>query len=53
DGTIVLRKTLGRKRFGWSSTTSQSSLDSTNSFAFVAPDLSKDPEHKSSREYRN
>ena len=32
---------------------SQSSLDSTNSFAFVAPDLSKDPEHKSSREYRN
>ncbi|CAF0919892.1 unnamed protein product [Adineta ricciae] len=47
DGTIVLRKTLGRKRL------SQSSLDSTNSFAFVAPDLSKDPEHKSSREYRN
>ncbi|UJR25442.1 hypothetical protein I4U23_006789 [Adineta vaga] len=47
DGTIVIRKTLGRKRL------SQSSLDSTNSFAFVAHDLNKDSEQKSMREYRN
>jgi hypothetical protein len=32
---------------------SQSSLDSTNSFAFVAPDLNKDLEQKSMREHRN
>ncbi|CAF3336276.1 unnamed protein product [Rotaria sp. Silwood1] len=47
DGTIVIRKTLGRKRL------SQSSLDSTNGFAFVAHDLNKDIEQKSMREYRN
>ncbi|CAF0729045.1 unnamed protein product [Rotaria sp. Silwood1] len=46
DGTIVIRKTLGRKRL------SQSSLDSTNGFAFVAHDLNKDIEQKSMREYR-
>jgi hypothetical protein len=32
---------------------SQSSLDSTNGFAFVAHDLNKDLEQKSIREYRN
>ena len=32
---------------------SQSSLDSTNGFAFVAHDLNKDIEQKSMREYRN
>ncbi|CAF1642937.1 unnamed protein product [Rotaria magnacalcarata] len=47
DGTIVIRKTLGRKRL------SQSSLDSTNGFSFVAHDLNKDFEQKSMREYRN
>ncbi len=32
---------------------SQSSLDSTNGFAFVANDLNKDLEQKTMREYRN
>ncbi|CAF1277635.1 unnamed protein product [Rotaria sordida] len=53
DGTIVIRKTLGRKRFGWSITTSQSSLDSANGFALVPHDVNKDLEQKSMREYRN
>ena len=32
---------------------SQSSLDSTNGFAFVAHDMNKDLEQKTMREYRN
>lgn len=34
-------------------TRSQSSIDSTNGFSFVAHDLNKEFEQKSMREYRN